>query len=226
MTLLLGPPSGGKSVLLQALSGRLRSGRNLRVSGRASKIVFRLLAVHSGCISGCSRCVAFPALCTVLPSASLLAVHALTTSSRRNSVQISGSIKYNGMELDEFQPRRVSTAGTAKAKLATISCTDSIPAPKALLLISWHLLACLWHRCPQPVCPCWDVCTPLLPQTAGLVKQQDNHISEVSCVLHSTWHESSLDFALTAHLARLLCLFLTSGSSGICHPQLAAADGG
>lgn len=32
MTLLLGPPSGGKSVLLQALSGRLRSGRNLRVS--------------------------------------------------------------------------------------------------------------------------------------------------------------------------------------------------
>ena len=33
MTLLLGPPSGGKSVLLQALSGRLQSGRNLRVSG-------------------------------------------------------------------------------------------------------------------------------------------------------------------------------------------------
>lgn len=31
MTLLLGPPSGGKSVLLQALSGRLRTSRNLRV---------------------------------------------------------------------------------------------------------------------------------------------------------------------------------------------------
>jgi ABC-type multidrug transport system ATPase subunit len=55
MTLLLGPPSGGKSVLLQALSGRLRSGRNLRISG---------------------------------------------------------SIKYNGMELHEFQPRR--TAGLVK----------------------------------------------------------------------------------------------------------------
>lgn len=33
MTLLLGPPSGGKSVLLQALSGRLRPRRNLRISG-------------------------------------------------------------------------------------------------------------------------------------------------------------------------------------------------
>ncbi|KAL4434347.1 hypothetical protein ABPG75_000788 [Micractinium tetrahymenae] len=33
MTLLLGPPSGGKSVLLQALSGRLRPSRNLRISG-------------------------------------------------------------------------------------------------------------------------------------------------------------------------------------------------
>ena len=33
MTLLLGPPGGGKSVLLQALSGRLRPHRHLRVGG-------------------------------------------------------------------------------------------------------------------------------------------------------------------------------------------------
>ena len=31
MTLLLGPPSGGKSVLLKCLSGRLQPSRNLRV---------------------------------------------------------------------------------------------------------------------------------------------------------------------------------------------------
>lgn len=33
MTLLLGPPSSGKSVLLQALSGRLRASRSLKARG-------------------------------------------------------------------------------------------------------------------------------------------------------------------------------------------------
>lgn len=41
MTLLLGPPSGGKSVLLQALSGRLRPRRNLRVGAAATPACLR-----------------------------------------------------------------------------------------------------------------------------------------------------------------------------------------
>lgn len=85
MTLLLGPPSGGKSVLLQALSGRLRPSRNLkaRVWG----------GVLAACVDGRIAGREAPSLPLLRPSL----------------LQIEGSIRYNGLELSQLQPRR--TAG-------------------------------------------------------------------------------------------------------------------
>ena len=94
ITLLLGPPSGGKSVLLQALSGRLRPGRKLRVRlrwggwARATGAVGPQPAIT---LAGVLSRSMPPQLCALTP------------------LQIRGSIKYNGIPLDEFQPRR--TAG-------------------------------------------------------------------------------------------------------------------
>lgn len=50
MTLLLGPPSGGKTVLLQALSGRLRPSRNLRV--RQGTLLQAACDVLPACVAG------------------------------------------------------------------------------------------------------------------------------------------------------------------------------
>ncbi len=86
LTLLLGPPSCGKSTLLKALSGRLRETSILRVSQPAPHLS---------------------------PGLEHWNINFLDV------FQTSGSVQYNGSDLDKFRPSRTSAFVDQVTCLAT-----------------------------------------------------------------------------------------------------------
>lgn len=112
LTLLLGPPGGGKSLLLQALSGRLKQSKHLRVRQWWWLGWGWVQGKHQAGGDACADCIldagAFHAPACP-PSQPPSALASADTRCLSLLLQISGSIKYNGVDPSTFVVRR--TAG-------------------------------------------------------------------------------------------------------------------
>lgn len=158
LTLLLGPPGSGKSVLLQTLAGQLRPSQRVRVRAGAAAAaaadgghqVYSLAWGTSGLPCG-------PPDPTLLP---LLLI--------KRWVQMSGEIRYNGRAAAEFDLQRTAAyvdqvrCLAACCSLGVCLCMLSPHRGATCALMQTHATP----RLPALAMPCLMPCAPLPMRTA------------------------------------------------------------